>query len=621
MKTLFLSLLISTLLSLSLSQELCNSEDKQVLLQIKKHFGDPYLLASWKSDTDCCKDWYQVECDSTTNRIISLTVFAGNLSGQIPAAVGDLPYLQNLVFRKLTDITGPIQPAIAKLVHLTFLRLDWLNLTGTVPDFLSELKNLTFLDLSFNGFSGSIPSSLALLPNLGALHLDRNKLTGSIPESFGTFKGSVPDLYLSHNQLTGEIPASLGNMDFSVIDLSRNQLVGDASMLFGPNKTTNNVYLSRNLFEFNLSNVVFPSTIENLDINHNKIFGSIPPQMTQLPLQTLNVSYNRLCGQIPVGGKSDTGTPKLSKKTVMVIQLKECMDLILIFSVFNPQSIHEQIGTDCCKAWNQVKCDPTTNRIVSLRMFSGNLSGEIPAEVGELPYLKTLELHKLTNITGPIPTSISNLINLISLTLSRLNLSGPVPDSLSNLKNLRVLDLSFNSLSGSIPSSLALLPEIDILGLDRNKLTGTIPESFGNFVGRVPAISLSHNQLSGKIPASLDNRDFRWIDFSRNKLEGDASMFFGPNKTIGVVDLSRNLLEFDFSKVVFPTTLTNLDINHNKIFGSIPNQMTQLSFLSLNVSYNRLCGLIPQGGKLPSLDYTAYFHNKCLCGTPLESCK
>ncbi|KAJ6381013.1 hypothetical protein OIU77_029835 [Salix suchowensis] len=230
-------------------------------------------------------------------------VFAGNLSGEIPAAVGDLPYLQNLVLRKLTNITGPVQPAIAKLVHLTSLRLDWLNLTGTVPDFLSQLKNLTFLDLSFNGFSGTIPSSLALLPNLGALHLDRNKLTGSIPESFGTFKGSVPDLYLSHNQLTGEIPASLVNMDFSVIDLSRNQLVGDASMLFGPNKTTNNVYLSRNLFEFNLSNVVFPSTIENLDINHNKIFGSIPPQMTQLPLQTLNVSYNRLCGQIPVGGK------------------------------------------------------------------------------------------------------------------------------------------------------------------------------------------------------------------------------------------------------------------------------------------------------------------------------
>ncbi|KAJ6408168.1 hypothetical protein OIU84_011472 [Salix udensis] len=283
----------------------------------------------------------------------------------------------------------------------------------------------------------------------------------------------------------------------------------------------------------------------------------------------------------------------------MGTKLKECRDLVLIFSVFNPLSIHEQIGKSkqniiplaaptAAKAWNQVECDPTTNRIVSLRMYSGNLSGEIPAEVGDLPYLKTLELHKLTNITGPIPTSISNLINLISLRLSRLNLTGP-----------KLIFLAWTGTS----------------------LRAQFPESFGNFVGRVPGISLSHNQLSGKIPASLDNRDFRWVDFSRNKLEGDASMFFGPNKTTGVVDLSRNLLEFNFSNVVFPTTLTNLDINHNKIFGSIPTQMTQLTILSLNVSYNRLCGLIPQGGKLPSLDYTAYFHNKCLCGTPLESCK
>ncbi|KAJ4839259.1 hypothetical protein Tsubulata_030284 [Turnera subulata] len=302
MKTLFLSILIFTLLPLSFS-ELCNPSDKKVLLQIKQDFGNPYLLASWKSDTDCCTDWYQVECDSTTNRIISLTIFSGNLSGQIPAAVGDLPYLKTLEFHKLTDVTGPIQPAIAKLTQLTFLRLSWLNLTGSVPDFLSKLKNLTFLDLSFNSLSGSIPSSLSLLQNLDALHLDRNKLTGPIPESFGTFKGKVPWLYLAHNQLSGKIPASLGNLDFEHIELFRNKLEGDASFLFGKNKTTQYIDLSRNLLEFNLSNVVFPTSLTYLDINHNKIFGSLPAELTQLNLQFLNVSYNRLCGQIPVGGK------------------------------------------------------------------------------------------------------------------------------------------------------------------------------------------------------------------------------------------------------------------------------------------------------------------------------
>ncbi|KAF2307815.1 hypothetical protein GH714_032060 [Hevea brasiliensis] len=258
-------------------KKLCNHHDKKVLLQIKQDFGNPYLLASWKADTDCCTQWYQVECDSTTHRIISLTIFAGNLSGEIPPAVGDLPYLQTLVFHKLTNVTGPIQPAIAKLKSLNFLRLSWLSLTGSVPDFLGQLKNLTFLDLAFNRLSGSIPSSLALLPNLGALHLDRNRLTGSIPESFGAFQGNVPGLYLSHNQLSGKIPASLGNLDFGAIDFSRNKLEGDASILFGPNKTTQIVDLSRNLLEFDLSKVAFQSSLTSLDINHNKIYGSIPP--------------------------------------------------------------------------------------------------------------------------------------------------------------------------------------------------------------------------------------------------------------------------------------------------------------------------------------------------------
>ena len=296
-----LSLLCFTLLFSNTLSELCNQEDKKVLLQIKKSFNDPYILASWNPNTDCC-DWYCVTCDSTSHRINSLSIFSGKLSGQIPPEVGDLPFLQTLQFHKLSNLTGPIQPAIVKLKNLNFLRLSWTNLSGSVPDFLSKLKNLTSLDLSFNNLTGSIPLSLSLLPNLGGLRLDRNKLTGSIPYSFGNFS-SVQWLFLSHNQLSGPIPASFTNMDFTYIDLSRNKLVGDASVIFGSNKTTQIVDLSRNLLEFNLSKVVFPKSLTSLDVNHNKIFGSLPVELTTLNLQFLNVSYNRLCGQIPVGGK------------------------------------------------------------------------------------------------------------------------------------------------------------------------------------------------------------------------------------------------------------------------------------------------------------------------------
>ncbi|CAN7069248.1 unnamed protein product, partial [Brassica rapa subsp. trilocularis] len=303
--TLLFSLLffITYLITIATSKDLCNQNDKNTLLKIKKSLNNPYHLASWHPETDCCS-WYCLECgDATVNhRVISLTIFAGQISGQIPPEVGDLPYLQSLMFHRITNITGQIPSTITKLKYLRSLRLSWLNLTGPVPEFLSQLMNLEYLSLSFNQLSGSIPSSLALLPKLSYVDLSRNKLTGTIPESFGSFPAELAYLILSHNQLSGSIPKSLGNLDFNRIDFSRNKFTGDASMLFGANKTTFSIDLSRNIFQFDLSRVVLHESLGVLDLNHNGITGSIPVQWTEYSLQILNVSYNRLCGPIPTGG-------------------------------------------------------------------------------------------------------------------------------------------------------------------------------------------------------------------------------------------------------------------------------------------------------------------------------
>ncbi|KAF4370739.1 hypothetical protein F8388_025118 [Cannabis sativa] len=282
---------------------LCNNDDKKVLLQIKKAFNDPYYLTSWDQHTDCCY-WCCLKCDRKTHRIIALTINSpGSFTGPIPAQLGDLPYLENLSLRKQVNITGPIPPAIAKLKNLKFLRLDSNSLTGSIPDFLSQLTNLMDLDLSFNNLTGTIPASLSKLPNLSYLGLDRNKLTGPIPDSFGEFKVEGLFLVLSHNQLSGKIPDSFGEKDFGSIDLSRNKLEGDPHALFGLSKTVEHIDLSRNLLEFDMSKIEISKSLTSLDLNHNKITGSLPVGITALDnLYSFNVSYNRLCGKIPVGG-------------------------------------------------------------------------------------------------------------------------------------------------------------------------------------------------------------------------------------------------------------------------------------------------------------------------------
>ncbi|XP_057806217.1 polygalacturonase inhibitor 1-like, partial [Salvia miltiorrhiza] len=138
--------------------------------------------------------------------------------------------------------------------------------------------------------------------------------------------------------------------------------------------------------------------------------------------------------------------------------------------------------------------------------------------------------------------------------------------------------------------------------------------------------TLSHNKLSGPLPSSLSNVNFSSVDVSRNNLSGDASVFFGEGKITSSIDISRNGFEFDLSKVRFMEALDVLDISHNRIYGEIPQQITDAVFLQfLNVSYNRLCGKIPTGWKLryrsEPWDNSSFLHNRCLCGIPLDPCK
>lgn len=283
----------------------CNPSDYKALMNIKKSLNNPYHLVSWVPNTDCCK-WHGLACDPETNRINELNLFEGDISGQIPSSLGDLPYLENLSFREFKKIKGSIPPSITKLKHLYFLDLSHLSLSGPIPNFFNQLTSLSFLYLSSNQFSGSIPPNLSELKYIKTIDLSNNRLTGSVPETFGTFPGPIiPQLFLSHNQLSGPIPKSLGALDYWKIDFSWNNFDGDASVLFNASHSVvTHMNLSWNQFEFDLSNVKFPKNLMVLDLSHNKIFGTIPEEIKGLQLlYGLNVSYNSLCGKIPHGGK------------------------------------------------------------------------------------------------------------------------------------------------------------------------------------------------------------------------------------------------------------------------------------------------------------------------------
>ncbi|KAJ0961703.1 hypothetical protein J5N97_000022 [Dioscorea zingiberensis] len=281
----------------------CVENDKQALLKIKNKFGNPKELSSWIQTTDCCTEWTGVSCDVSLGQVLSLNISnTKNISGPIPDAIGDLPILSYITLHNLPFLTGPLPTSLSNLTLLKTLTITYTSLAGPLPPFITTFTQLSEFNLSHNLISGPLP----IFPGDGtyfSIDLSHNYLSGSIPSSlfFGVLTNPILDI--SFNKITGKIPGSLGKINFGWINMAHNKLTGDASFLFGESKWATLIDLSWNELQFNMSSLRFSTFLENLDLSHNEISGSIPKQIIKAKkLKALNLSYNQLCGRIPTGG-------------------------------------------------------------------------------------------------------------------------------------------------------------------------------------------------------------------------------------------------------------------------------------------------------------------------------
>ena len=146
---------------------------------------------------------------------------------------------------------------------------------------------------------------------------------------------------------------------------------------------------------------------------------------------------------------------------------------------------------------------------------SNSLSGDIPAELGQLSNLQSLRLYD-NGLTGAIPAELGKLSNLQRLNLRSNSLSGAIPAELGQLSNLESLDLHYNSLSGAIPAELGQLSNLKWLELYGNSLSGAIPAELGQ-LSNLESLSLDSNHLSGCIPEGLrdiENNDLGLLELS-----------------------------------------------------------------------------------------------------------
>ena len=279
-----------------------------------------------------------------------------------------------------------------------------------------------------------------------------------------------------------------------------------------------------------------------------------------------------------------------------------------------------------------------------LELFSNQLTGPIPSELGNLSSLSNLSLHN-NKLTGPIPPELGNLSSLPTLRLSGNQLTGPIPPELGNLSSLSFLALDNNQLTGPIPPELGSLSNLRWLYLHRNRqwdretrtyeggLTGTIPPELGD-LANLTQLNLSSNQLTGTIPPELGQlSNLTGLDLSENAqqvpetgtyeggLTGTIPAELGKLSSLSTLRLGWNQLTGTIpAELGDLSNLTRLDLSVNELTGTIPAELGKLSNLErLYLLFNQLTGTIPSWlGDLSNLSYLLLYSNQLTGPIPPE---
>ena len=221
------------------------------------------------------------------------------------------------------------------------------------------------------------------------------------------------------------------------------------------------------------------------------------------------------------------------------------------------------------------------DRVTAVNLRDQGLDGMIPAALGRLSELSSLNLRSNADLSGEIPGSLNYLSNLTVLNLHSNSHTGEIPD-LSGT-SLVELYLPGNELTGSVPAWLNTMTDMTELWLWGNDLSGTLPDLSG--MTSLDKLKLNGNSGLSGIDAAMLPGGLRWL-------------------IIGQTDIGENAPDLS------GTSLTTLWMNETGLSGVIPVAGIPTSVTSLNLKDNSLSGAIPDMSGLVNLEYLRLHRNE-----------
>ncbi|KAI9121682.1 hypothetical protein K1719_008715 [Acacia pycnantha] len=423
-----------------------------------------------------------------------LDVSRNALSGPVPPEIGNCSELSVLVLSNLFNPLPEVNNTVRESSQLVSINDELNYFEGAMPVEITSLAKLRILWAPRATLEGLFPSSWGACDNLEMVNLAQNYFNGEFPNRLSGCK-KLHFLDLSSNNLTGELAEELHVPCMTVFDVSGNILSGSIPEFF--NGTCPSVpSWNGNLFE--LDNVSIPyMSFFSTKVHDGSFFTSAGDVGLSVihnfgnnnftGMQSLPIAHDRLGKKMGyaflVGENTLTGPFPTN-----IFDKCDGLDALLLNVSYNRLSgqIPAKFGRMC----GSLKfLDASGNRI----------AGPVPVGLGELVSLVSLNLGR-NQLQGSIPASLGQMKNLVFLSMASNNLTGSIPTSLGQLYSLEVLDLSSNSLTGEIPMGFENLRNLTGLLLNNNKLSGHIPTGLAN-VSTLSAFNVSFNNLSGSLPS------------------------------------------------------------------------------------------------------------------------
>ncbi|XP_040382388.1 probable LRR receptor-like serine/threonine-protein kinase At1g74360 [Oryza brachyantha] len=249
-------------------------------------------------------------------------------SGELPLEVADMKSLKYLMLPG-NGFSGGIPPEYGRLTELQALDLSYNNLTGRIPASIGNLTSLLWLMLAGNQLSGEIPPEIGNCSSLLWLNLADNRLTGKIPPEMAEIgRNPAPTFAKNRRDLSvlagsGEcqamrrwIPASYPPFNFVYTVMTRENcrsiwdrilkgygiipICTNSSSPVRSNTIAGYVQLSNNMLSGEIPRQIGAMrNLSLLHLDHNNLTGTLPPEISKLPLVVLNVSKNGISGRVP----------------------------------------------------------------------------------------------------------------------------------------------------------------------------------------------------------------------------------------------------------------------------------------------------------------------------------